>query len=410
MLAPAACARCRPPGRDAGRGPQRDPGLLGRSSCPGPRPTIEPSLHRPRLHPPLRGPRDDRPRHLQRGPAADRDGRPDRRLDQPGALPDGPGRAQGRAPSRWGRRAGRRSAASSSRRRPRARRRRVPRARPGARRGDRRDPGDRRGQPDPRALFDTGDTLASRIASQFQGATKPLRRVALLPRAGALAIGLVATCGPVDLPPLRPARGADQDDGRSTRPPLDASGNLRRRLRINRMAETPPPAPRARRRRARHPRPRVVRAGPARSAHFLTEDIPASAPPAGASARRSSGTACSCSARPSSRCRSAILVALFRTEFAAPRRPGDPPRARPAQRPAVDRDRAVRLRPARVRPPPERLRGIGRAVDHHAAADRPADPGGAARPPEPRDAAHALGISRWRTRSASSCRPPSAGS
>ena len=76
----------------------------------------------------------------------------------------------------------------------RGRRGRLPGARSGARRGDRRHAGDRRRQRHPCfALFQTGDTLASRIADQFQGATTKLQ-IASLFYLGVilLVIGLLA--------------------------------------------------------------------------------------------------------------------------------------------------------------------------------------------------------------------------
>ena len=51
--------------------------------------------------------------------------------------------------------------------------------RPRARRGDRGDAGDRRRHRVHASLFETGDTLAGRIASQFQGAITKLHTSAL---------------------------------------------------------------------------------------------------------------------------------------------------------------------------------------------------------------------------------------
>ena len=103
-----------------------------------------------------------------------------------------------------------------------------------------------------------------------------------------------------------------------------------------------------------------------------------------------------------------VLIAIFLTRVldAAHRLP-DPARARPAQRPALDRHRRLRLRAARARPRPEGLRGLDRARDHHGAADRARHPGGAAAgPAEPaRRRARARHQHAGARRSASCCRP-----
>ena len=84
--------------------------------------------------------------------------------------------------------AGRRSAASHPVRGPRHRRGRAARPRPRLRRGDRRHAGDRRRQRIHRSLFATGDTLASRIASEYQGAVTGLQIDSLLYLAAILLV------------------------------------------------------------------------------------------------------------------------------------------------------------------------------------------------------------------------------
>ena len=115
----------------------------------------------------------------------------------------------------------------------------VPRPRTRARRGDRGRAGDRRRQRrSHKSLFATGDTLASRIALQFPGATSQLHiSVAVLPRAGpARDRAGHEPPRPVDLAPLRRAHGGDPVTTAVMDPeaPLVASGNLRRRQIVSR--------------------------------------------------------------------------------------------------------------------------------------------------------------------------------
>ena len=126
-----------------------------------------------------------------------------------------------------------------------------------------------------------------------------------------------------------------------------------------------------------------------------------SARPAAGSRTRSSARASSSRSRRAMALPVGVLVAIYLTEFAPRAVAGaDSARARRPQRAAVDRDRHLHLRPARDRPPAERLRRRHRARDHHAAARR------AFRrrrcccscPPTLREASLALGVSRWRTR------------
>ena len=81
-----------------------------------------------------------------------------------------------------------------------------------------------------------------------------------------------------------------------------------------------------------------------------------------------------------------VLTALYVSEFAPERhQPADPALARRAQRLSLDRDRHLRLHPdrqgadagPRLGPPPERDRRRFRTFDHHAAARRALDHGGA---------------------------------
>ena len=96
-----------------------------------------------------------------------------------------------------------------------------------------------------------------------------------------------------------------------------------------------------------------------------------------------------------------VLVAIYVSEFARPRvarwiRAG----ARRAERAPLDRDRHLRLRPAR-RPASARTRFIASIAlgDHHAAAHLAVDAGGArARAAATlREASQALGVRKWRT-------------
>ncbi len=120
--------------------------------------------------------------------------RPDRVGDLPRALPAHAARPDGRC-------AGARLDALGGDprrhvrlRRSRDRRRRAPRARSRLRRGDRGDPGDR--QPlrsSRRSWFEAGDTLGSRIASQYQGAPTDLAVSSLLYLGAILMVISLAT-------------------------------------------------------------------------------------------------------------------------------------------------------------------------------------------------------------------------
>ena len=261
------------------------------------------------------------------------------------------------------------------------------------------------------SLFRTGDTLASRIAHQFPGATEKLHTSALFYLAVILLV-IGARHEParaVDRPPLRRSGGA----GRMTA--LDRTGALRPDRAAHRVRQ---PARRRRQplagrrswcavlaRRARGGRAGDLvgrcraRAG-ALSLDFLTKSPPLFGGPGGGIAPAIVGTAVIVVAATLIALPIGVLVAIFLTEFAGPARP------RPSIRLALDLLNGL---PSIVvglfvfgllvvGHHQSGFAGAGRARDHHAAADRARGAGdAAARPDQLREAADALGVSRWRT-------------
>ena len=173
-----------------------------------------------------------------------------------------------------------------------------------------------------------------------------------------------------------------QDAVRSHRARSPPTGNLRRRQASAGSSMSAHGGGDDRRRRAGHRRLLGHPAGRQRAQpRFLTTTRRSAASAAG-SPRRSSAALIVAPATVIA-APIGVLTALYLTEFAGPRsRSGDPAaRARPAQRPAHDRRRHLRLRRARHPRRRERLRRLSRPGDHHGAADRPLQPGGAAAGP-----------------------------
>ena len=213
------------------------------------------------------------------------------------------------------------------------------------------------------SLFETGDTLAARIANQFPGAITELHKASLFYLGVILlVIGLVIEpLRAVDRQALRPPAGRRRDErgepASIPTAPLTPTGNLRRRQIFSRVAESRRDGRRAGggRRAGRSSSTRSSSAAPARSAS--TSSLKGVA--GRASARRSSAPLLIVAHRHRDR------DAARRPDRALPdrvrRRPHRPRAirlvARPDERPALDHHRALRLRPARRRPRPGGLAG-----------------------------------------------------
>ena len=268
------------------------------------------------------------------------------------------------------------------------------------------------------SLFSTGDTLASRIAGQYQGAVSKMQVSALF-YLGAilLVIGLVTNF----LAQLVVRRAVAADGWRlmsSLEPTIDLrgrGGRTRRRRLMNRLAELLALL-------AALVAVAVLgivvwsvakRGASQLSIGFLTKDLPRLRP-AGRRDRaadrrlRDPGR----HRRPDRRAGRRADRDLHERVRLAEAASRDPARDRPDERPALDRDRDLRLRAARLRTPAERARGLVRPGDRDAPAGHARHPGGA--PPR---AEQPAGRRAWRSGraagercSASSSRAPWAAS
>ena len=280
----------------------------------------------------------------------------------------------------------------------RHRRGRHARARPRARRGDRRHAGDRQQPPAAPALaLRPGNTLASQLASSYQSAPTNIELASLV-YLGLILLVITFVTNLVAQRIVhrfeRAARGSE-DDGTG----VSASGDRPRAA----PADREPASPRAARSLAAAARGRRARAprrlgASSRGVHALNLDFFTKGPAVvrrdgrrhRAGVRRHA--ACSSRSRRRSRCRSACCS---RSTSASSRRAriarADQALARRPERLPVDRDRHLRLRADRAdeapgprhRPPPERVGRRVRALDHHAAARRADDDGGARARAEP---------------------------